>query len=831
MEVFTTAVAPLVQDALHGRDGMLATLGVTGSGKSHTILGNKSQRGMTQLALDLVFSSLENKIVDYNRLDMSNYDYSEALVYTAAGYFQQLQKAIDAGFSAGNRPPAPMTTPDEPLLGGMVGQIDEKSVYAVIVSMYELYNDRIFDLLDETAFINPGARRRALVFRAASAPSWDPMGTTKQEPKKVVAGLRKVACRTYSEALMVLEHAQRSRKVSATGSNSVSSRSHAFLQIEIKRFTPRGAERESSSLQIVDLAGAERSKNAGTSGDQLAEAGSINRSLMTLGQCLEAQQMMRQGKGNTANWRSSKLTEVLFANSFSGVSRQRAVMCVTADPGGDYNSTVQILRYSAMAREVQVLRQASIKIPEPEVDYEPEPEEEIPQTPRTPMLQQDPDPADHTGGSRIPSGLPRLAGLPRLDCTAKISSPRLRAATIGSRFGSPRIGSPTKEPETPASSPRIGYPIPETPRIPEIPRLRSSQQISETLRMRSSQQVPQVPQVPIEPATPRIPETSRYAPVSERPPTSYVSSFTEPDPEPETEPETYQRPPTSYISSSTAPRESDLEPATPSLATPDPRDALISHLLAELQASQQLCRDLEERCNNIELAVRTEMADEMDHQLDTLRKAFDNERRREKIASRNFVNEKLEILKRGMEAEFEGCPCSCSLSAGDGSENAALDVRVEQYEAEIQAQAHRITELEEDKTDILSVVHDLQSAREEDLEHVRDLEEENDTLRRELDSIRRDMRGRSPVKRVITAPGGATEGGQRRANMGVKMNMGMGRIPTLGSGIPGLSMAMPLGRPGTAGSIGSIGGGMGMTGMGGYGGQRISAGGDREPGY
>ncbi|KAI5785975.1 P-loop containing nucleoside triphosphate hydrolase protein [Pyronema domesticum] len=594
MEVFTTAVAPLVQDALHGRDGMLATLGVTGSGKSHTILGNKSQRGMTQLALDLVFSSLENKIVDYNRLDMSNYDYSEALVYTAAGYFQQLQKAIDAGFSAGNRPPAPMTTPDEPLLGGMVGQIDEKSVYAVIVSMYELYNDRIFDLLDETAFINPGARRRALVFRAASAPSWDPMGTTKQEPKKVVAGLRKVACRTYSEALMVLEHAQRSRKVSATGSNSVSSRSHAFLQIEIKRFTPRGAERESSSLQIVDLAGAERSKNAGTSGDQLAEAGSINRSLMTLGQCLEAQQMMRQGKGNTANWRSSKLTEVLFANSFSGVSRQRAVMCVTADPGGDYNSTVQILRYSAMAREVQ--------------------------------------------------------------------------------------------------------------------------------------------------------------------------------------PETYQRPPTSYISSSTAPRESDLEPATPSLATPDPRDALISHLLAELQASQQLCRDLEERCNNIELAVRTEMADEMDHQLDTLRKAFDNERRREKIASRNFVNEKLEILKRGMEAEFEGCPCSY-------------------------------------------------------LEHVRDLEEENDTLRRELDSIRRDMRGRSPVKRVITAPGGATEGGQRRANMGVKMNMGMGRIPTLGSGIPGLSMAMPLGRPGTAGSIGSIGGGMGMTGMGGYGGQRISAGGDREPGY
>jgi kinesin family protein 20 len=37
----------------------------------------------------------------------------------------------------------------------------------------------------------------------------------------------------------------------------------------------------------VDLAGSERTKYTQTTGDRLKEAGSINRSLMVLGQCLE----------------------------------------------------------------------------------------------------------------------------------------------------------------------------------------------------------------------------------------------------------------------------------------------------------------------------------------------------------------------------------------------------------------------------------------------------------------------------------------------------------------------------------------------------------------
>jgi kinesin family protein 20 len=41
-----------------------------------------------------------------------------------------------------------------------------------------------------------------------------------------------------------------------------------------------------SRLTLVDLAGSERTKHTHTTGDRLKEAGSINKSLMVLGQCM-----------------------------------------------------------------------------------------------------------------------------------------------------------------------------------------------------------------------------------------------------------------------------------------------------------------------------------------------------------------------------------------------------------------------------------------------------------------------------------------------------------------------------------------------------------------
>jgi hypothetical protein len=46
-----------------------------------------------------------------------------------------------------------------------------------------------------------------------------------------------------------------------------------------------------SRLSLVDLAGSERTKHTHTTGDRLKEAGSINKSLMVLGQCMEVSVM------------------------------------------------------------------------------------------------------------------------------------------------------------------------------------------------------------------------------------------------------------------------------------------------------------------------------------------------------------------------------------------------------------------------------------------------------------------------------------------------------------------------------------------------------------
>jgi hypothetical protein len=172
--------------------------------------------------------------------------------------------------------------PQTPSMSHIEVPIDASAEYAIVISMYEVYNDRIFDLLSGSALKNkrPNLKRRALLFKS-----------TEQSPdRKVVAGLTKIICGSFEEALMVLETGLVERKVAGTGSNAVSSRSHGFFCMEVKK---RDAQRKgpwsSSNLTIVDLAGSERARNAKTAGETLAEAGKINESLMYLGQCMQMQ--------------------------------------------------------------------------------------------------------------------------------------------------------------------------------------------------------------------------------------------------------------------------------------------------------------------------------------------------------------------------------------------------------------------------------------------------------------------------------------------------------------------------------------------------------------
>lgn len=420
LDVFQcTGVAPLIEGVLAphggvGTDALLATLGVTGSGKSHTILGSRSQRGLTQLSLDVIFRSIGFNMLDNasspdldSSLQLS--DPSDAVIVSAPTFLETVYADFAGPSRAGSRAPTPMlgeypaqqtprrhlqrpsAVPQIPDVSSVNVSSDPNAEYAVVLSMYEVYNDKIYDLLTPPIRSNATKeyRRRPLLFKS----------TEQSADRKVVAGLKKIVCKSLREAILVLEAGLHERQVAGTGSNSVSSRSHGFFCVEVRKRTrgQRSSTWTGSTLTVVDLAGSERARDAKTQGSTLAEAGKINESLMYLGQCLQAQ----SGLGNTSKvrawchgrryWQASqrkltpsfpqpsvmpfrqcKMTEILFSNSFSTTSSsytapvvprrnaQRGVMIVTADAHGDVNATSQILRYSALAREVTIPRIPSI---------------------------------------------------------------------------------------------------------------------------------------------------------------------------------------------------------------------------------------------------------------------------------------------------------------------------------------------------------------------------------------------------------------------------------------------------------------------------------------
>ncbi len=61
-EVFQESGMPLVRGLLQGRNGLLFTYGVTGSGKTYTMQGSPSDGGVMSRAIDVIFNSLESRL-------------------------------------------------------------------------------------------------------------------------------------------------------------------------------------------------------------------------------------------------------------------------------------------------------------------------------------------------------------------------------------------------------------------------------------------------------------------------------------------------------------------------------------------------------------------------------------------------------------------------------------------------------------------------------------------------------------------------------------------------------------------------------------------------
>lgn len=340
LKLYTETVFPLVENVIRGNDSLFFAMGASGSGKTHTTLGYKRTPGMIHLALDTVFKSIKDHTAEFESVELLSDERNPTRTSAAleAGLILDWAKAKSPAFLKAS-------------MCKDTVECNNKYTYAMYISMVEIYNDRIFDLFDDPNTVNKdkAPRRKALLAKA--------------EPdtgRTYLANVKKIFVAEANEAYKIIDKGLSVRSAHFTESNSTSSRSHAFIVLEVKRIPQKKDQPiKSSTLTFVDLAGSERVKVSKTLGNRLVESCAINKSLMLLGQCLQKQRdrehaNSKELKTDFSIFRNSKLTQLLLANAFNKDLNQKSVLLVTIDPYGDCNAASQMLRYAALARDVSV---------------------------------------------------------------------------------------------------------------------------------------------------------------------------------------------------------------------------------------------------------------------------------------------------------------------------------------------------------------------------------------------------------------------------------------------------------------------------------------------
>ncbi|KAI8794146.1 kinesin protein KIF19 [Biomphalaria glabrata] len=164
--------------------------------------------------------------------------------------------------------------------------------YKVTMSYLEIYNEMIRDLL------NPDSGFLEL--------REDAKGSVQ------VAGISEVTARSTEEVMNMLVKGNLERTQEPTAANATSSRSHAILQVTVRqRNKTRNIMQEvrTGRLYLVDLAGSERAANTHNRGKRMVEGAHINRSLLALGNCINA--LSDKNGPKYINYRDSKLTRLL----------------------------------------------------------------------------------------------------------------------------------------------------------------------------------------------------------------------------------------------------------------------------------------------------------------------------------------------------------------------------------------------------------------------------------------------------------------------------------------------------------------------------------------
>jgi kinesin family protein 15 len=147
-----------------------------------------------------------------------------------------------------------------------------------------------------------------------------------------------------------MEKGAKNRHVGATNMNSESSRSHSVLsttiECSIKSNFSGVTSTRTSTFNIIDLAGSERTKDTHAQGERLKEAGQINKSLSALGNVIKA--LSSDKDMGHIPYRSSKLTFIL-KNSLGGNSK--TLIIANISPSSLHkNETISTLEFAKRAK-------------------------------------------------------------------------------------------------------------------------------------------------------------------------------------------------------------------------------------------------------------------------------------------------------------------------------------------------------------------------------------------------------------------------------------------------------------------------------------------------
>jgi kinesin family protein 11 len=207
---------------------------------------------------------------------------------------------------------------------------------SVKCSFIELYNEELRDL------ISPDENAKLKIY--------DDNTNKKGHSSTIVQGMEESHIRSAVEGIKLLQAGSHKRQVAATKCNDLSSRSHTVFTVTayIKRTAENGEDYISAGkLNLVDLAGSENIQRSGAENKRAAEAGLINKSLLTLGRVINA----LVDRSSHIPYRESKLTRLL-QDSLGG--RTKTCIIATVSPAkSNLEETISTLDYAFRAKNIR----------------------------------------------------------------------------------------------------------------------------------------------------------------------------------------------------------------------------------------------------------------------------------------------------------------------------------------------------------------------------------------------------------------------------------------------------------------------------------------------